>query len=114
MRLGHLITRNILPLESHCVPSSSNFFLLAFTIGDSEGDVNCRGIGVVIAVTEFGDGTGEDSGDELLEGARTFGDEDCEEDFGACAEEGTFCYEAEAGEIHVCAGEDACVCREGF
>ena len=85
-----------------------------FPIRDCERDIDGSGLGVVVPVTEFCDRTWKDRRNELLEGPWAFGDEHREEDFGACTEQGAFGYEAQAGKVHVCAGEDASVCGEGF
>jgi len=70
-------------------------------IGNRDGNVYGSSVGVVISITEFCDCTRDDSRDKLLECPWSFRDEDCEEDFGAFAEKGTFSDETEAGEVHV-------------
>jgi hypothetical protein len=71
---------------------------------DADEDV-CGGGGGV-AVVEGGDGHGVDDGDELGEGAGLLGDGHRDEGFFVFAEGGALRDEAEAVEVHVCAGCD--------
>jgi hypothetical protein len=101
MRFRDFITRDILPFKPHLIPLSSDCSLVVFAICDGNGDVYGSGVGVVISITELCYCTRDDCRDELLECPWSFGDEDCEEDFRAFAEKGTFRDETETGEVHV-------------
>ena len=70
--------------------------------GDAGEDVGCGFAG--IAVCEFCDWVGEDCFHELGECAGALGDVDGDEGFFVFAEGGALGYEAEAVEVHVCAG----------
>ncbi len=76
--------------------------------GDAHEDVS--GLGVGVAVAEFGDALGQDGFDEFGEGARTFGQGEAQEGFFLLAERGAFGDESEAVEVHVRARGD---CDEG-